>query len=373
MKTNKILLATLLTFGLGQTMVADITNASNTNFPKAFTPAILAGGALYIGYNYLVREDMLVENTHPHAFAWFKEIQKKYNNEELNQIIFLQKPKKSPIYDFLANSVKACNWSNSYKNRVFFSKDSLKEINFIYKNILLGNFVEDKDLLALARYEYVLLYETGYAQHHFMQDLLGSILALTAATITIDNISKEYNNSQTLIGTENYIKSIATSNQTELPKANNETKFALGLLGLPGQLPDTVATSMGAGVLGAIAATLQYEAAKADRFALKHADTKTLNAALKLFKNSDVDPLYDIENATLKPFVPVEGLFGNTIQNIAGSAEAFTGFLVQQCLMLIKTVPATRYAYGLIQDATHQPAYVRALQIAEEIVERENN
>ncbi|MGZ6254816.1 MAG: hypothetical protein ACXWL5_02430 [Candidatus Chromulinivorax sp.] len=371
MKTNKIVLATLLTFGLSQGIVADISNAKNTNFPKSFTPAIIAGGALYIGYNYLVREDMLVENTHPHAFAWFKEIQKKYNNKELNQVVFLQKPKKSPIYDYLESSVKACNWSNSYKNRIFFSKDSLKEINFIYKNILLGNIVEDKDLLTLARYEYVLLYEAGYAQNHFMQDLLGSILALSAATITIDNISKKYNNSQTLIGTEDALKNI-TKNGIQLPKANDETKFALGLLGLPSELPATIATPMGAGILGAIGATLQYEAAKADAFALKHADTKTLKAALKLFKNSDADPLYDIENVTLKPFVPVEGLFGNAIQNIAGSAEAFVGFLVQQCLILIKTVPATRYAYGLIQDATHQPAYVRALQIEEEIVEREN-
>ena len=87
------MLAGLLSINLLQSPVqATITNSDQT-FSGVNLTVTSSAVAIYLGYNYLVRKDNLVKNTHPIAQIWYDAMTKKYSAAHLDLKAFVQKPK----------------------------------------------------------------------------------------------------------------------------------------------------------------------------------------------------------------------------------------------------------------------------------------
>jgi hypothetical protein len=108
-KLLKLLSIGILTLQLSQSpSQAKLFNA-DTTMPDATLPTTLCTAAvLYTGYNYLIRQDFLVEKKYPSAFAWYQSMQAKYPGL-LDGIYFIQRPAGSLIPDFLSKKVQLLN------------------------------------------------------------------------------------------------------------------------------------------------------------------------------------------------------------------------------------------------------------------------
>ncbi|MBV8660523.1 MAG: hypothetical protein JO129_00030, partial [Candidatus Dependentiae bacterium] len=163
MQKIKFLCTALLCINLIQSPIkAEIING-NTTTPDKIAPTIGIAAALYVGYNYLSREEFLVKNTHPHAQAWYNSLIKKYPDAHLDTRKFIQTPSGNflSIPKFLSDFANQCSWISAY-DHIYFSSDSLKEIDYLYKKFMQGYPLDKDEQLALARQEFILLYETGH-------------------------------------------------------------------------------------------------------------------------------------------------------------------------------------------------------------------
>lgn len=348
-KKLKFLCAALLGINLMQSPVqATILNDNTTYYPNIAQGAGVAV-ALYVGYNYLIRQEYLVANKFPVAQAWYDALAQKYPAAHLDQKQFVQKPKHSLIPNQLADFAKSCSWSSNH-DYIYFEDTTLAGITFLYQKVLDGYPLNEKEQLILASLEFVLLHEAGHIEHDDAKDIMITIfglLFLTHGTQLESAIKKEAPEDFALI------------NQWPL---KSETTIP-GVLALP-----EAATFM-AGLI----AMLRYQESRADKFAYTIADNNALKGAITIFEDEDTDKLYDLENKKMTPFIKTDSTIGNVIQTVVGPVEFIASVLVQQFFLLVKSTPESRWIFDFIQNPVHPGPSVRAQAIKDELARREHN
>lgn len=329
--------------------------ATITKENDLFHPSVMTGAGLavtcYIGYNYLIRQEFLVKNKFPVAQAWYDALAIKYPAAHLDQKQFVQTPKLSLIPDALAGFIKSCGWTSSY-DHIYFEDSKLTEITNLYQKVLDGYPLHENEQLALARHEFTLLHEAGHLEHNDAKDLLITIGGLLLVTHGFIDTSKD-------------------------PKTEDLSliDFNVPLLGDVKALtiPAVVQTTQGAAFMTGLIAMLRYQESRADKFARDLADSATLQGALSLFEDEEIDNLYELENKTITPFIPTDSTAGTIFQNVIGPVEFITAALVQQGGLAVKATKETRWIYDFITNPMHEGPSVRAQRIKDELARREQN
>jgi len=327
---------------------------------SAVAPTALIAASLYFGYNSLTREKYLVKNEFPHAQAWYDYLTTKYPDAHFDSKLFLQKPKNSLIAFFLGKGADGCNWLSS-TSHIYFSEEALKEISLIYKKVIDSYPLEEQEKDALARYEFALLHEAGHIEHNDASTTIATITGLFAA----------------LKGAEYIVPSLQKTSITNDPTDENK------ILDFPIQnkfygieipiltLPTAVQTTQGVVFITALVNLLRQQSAQADKFAYQLADTDTLQRALTLFENDEVDPLYDLENQTITPFVPTNSNIEHFIQTVVDPIDYVICYGWQQTGLALRSNFVTRWLFDLTQNMKQEGPFVRAQAIKDEIIARE--
>lgn len=310
--------------------------------------------ALYTGYNFLLRKESLASNKFPEAQAWYTSLIAKYPQANLDKINLIQTPKWNPVLDVLNDFAKKHDWTYSYKY-IFMPKDTLKEINFLYKKVLDGYPLDEKEIGKLAGHEFTILHEAGHIKHNDAQTILGSICVLLGTTTAI-----EYYKEEDIVNT----KDIVLSKGFEDP---------FGKKWLNCTIPGTLTTIATGSFIAALVTILRYQSARADKFAIETADLAALENGLKLFESSDADILYDIETPKTSPYIKGNSFVEMFLQHLVGSVECIVGFTKNQMYLIAKSTKATRFIFDLTQDLIHEGPSVRAQAIKDEINKRQNS
>ncbi|MDP3788117.1 MAG: M48 family metalloprotease [Candidatus Chromulinivorax sp.] len=349
-KNLKVLCGAMLAINLMQSPIeATITNENDIYYPHVMTGAGMAV-TLYIGYNYLIRQEFLVKNKFPVAQAWYDALTQKYPAAHLDQKQFVQTPKLSLLPDQLARLIQSCGWTSSH-DHIYFKDTALTEITTLYQKIIDGYPLHEREQLALARHEFTLLHEAGHIEHNDAKDLLITIGGLLFLTHGLVDTSKD-------------IK----------PKDFNLVDFKIQ--GLPVQcftIPAVIQTIPSATFITGLLAMLRYQESRADKFACDIADDVTLKGAITIFEDEEIDNLYELESKTITPFIITDSTAGKIFQNIIGPVEFIVSALVQQGGLAVKSTKETRWMYDFIKDPVHQGASVRAQLIKNELARREHH
>lgn len=355
-KKLKFLCAALLSINLMQSPVqATILNDNQTFYPNIAQGTGVAV-ILYVGYNYLIRQEYLVKNKFPVAQAWYDALAQKYPAAHLDQKQFVQKPKLSLIPDALADFAKSCNWSSNH-DYIYFKDTDLGTITTLYQKVLDGYPLHPKEQLTLASKEFMILHEAGHIEHDDAKDIMITIfglLFLTHGTQLENAMKKETPEDYNLI-------------EIDLSKYNID--YTIKKLTIPGimTIPQAVAFMTG------LIAMLRYQESRADKFAYTMADDNTLKGAITIFEDEDNDKLYDLENKKMTPFIKTDSTIGNVIQTVVGPVEFIASVLVQQFFLLVKSMPESRWVFDFTQNQVHQGPSVRAQAIKDELARREHN
>lgn len=386
-KKNLQLIAIML---VGLHMIEQPTQATLVNsaktIPTNLPSAVVLATTLYIGYNFLTRQDCLVSNKFEAAQAWYDSITIKYPQANLDKIIFIQTPKSGPIADALAGFAKKCSWTSS-TNHIYMTKDTLKEINFLYKKVLDGYTLDDKEIGKLAGHEFTILHQAGHIKHNDAQTLLASVYGLLGTSVAMahyhnENINQTndktiYNGiSTTRKGVEIAIPFDKTYTCAESYKDHFLFKGAQDIFGkslFSITVPGTMTSVSTGAFIAALITILRYQEANADAFAIETADLLALKNGLKSFENDDTDVLYDIENKTLSPYVETDSFIGKFFQSIVGSVEMVIGFSQQQLLLIVKSTKPTRMMFDFYKNPIQQSPFIRAQAIKDEIKKRQES
>ncbi|MBP6870028.1 M48 family metalloprotease [Candidatus Babeliales bacterium] len=353
-KSLRILATIVVGFNVIQTPVqATVLNTSPT-FPTSLNSTTLGSAlALYIGYNTLTRKSFLVSEKFKEAQAWYDFVAAKYPQAGLENMVFIQTPKDDWISDTLAGFAKKLSWTSSY-NHIYFTKDTLKEINHLYKKVVDGYPLDAKEAGKLAGHEFTLLHEAGHIKNNDAQNLVACVFGLLGATKLVADYQGE-----NLFQTEDYV----------LSKGTKILGVEIGKIAIPGTLTQVSTASF----MAALTTILRYQEAHADKFAIETADLQALKNALKIFENDEKDALYDLENAQLDPYIESDSYPVLLIQNIVNPIESTIGYAAQQVGLLIKSNKVTRWMYDLKIYGINQGPSVIAQAIKDEIAKREEN
>lgn len=349
-KIVKLFLAALLSFHVMQSPIQTKALNNNASLSNAIPPTALVAVCIYVGYNYLIREDFLVENKFPHVQTWYNAMKKKYPAAHFDTKMLVQTPKLSLVPDTLAAWAKKCCWFTSFDN-IYFKENDLKEISYIYKKVIDGYPLDNFEQLALARHEFILLHEAGHIEHNDSTEVLISIIGLLALTQGIDIVYT------TVIDPGSAYK-----------KTPKDKSYLFGQFEVPGVL----FTLKGATFMAGLLAILRQQETHADEFARKLADNQTLKDALSLFEDEEVDPLFELETRTMKSYIKTKSTVGSTIQTVANPIEFSALLLIQQILLVVKSIPPARWLYDFKKDMTHEGPSIRAQKIKDELTRRNN-
>lgn len=371
--------AALAIFGfclLSTPVQATVLN-SNPSFPEtSISSAVITAGVMYAGYNYLIREDFLVKAKYPMAYAWYQSLAGKYQDLiDFNSINFLQTPERALIANKLTTIAKQCAWLR-HENRVYFSKAALKEVNVLYQKVVDGYPLHRNEEQALARYEFMLLHDMGHIYNHDAQTFVAAVAGAAAGAYGAEYAYNHFSANQQEQQADNDKKNIVAGYELPQlqdvmhPKVAHAMPSVLDTLGFPSQIPGILATGKGAAFAASIIGLLRYQEAQADQFACKALDTQTLQDALTLFENDEVDGLFDLENSSMQQHVPAASTVEYLVQRIVEPIEYGVSFAAQQVYLLFKTHPAMRWVFDFTQNAIHQGPSVRAQLIKDEIAQR---
>lgn len=364
---------------------------SNPAIPNiSVCAAALTAAGLYVGYNYLIRQDFLVEDLYPAAYAWYNAMATKYPAANLATKIFLQTPVNSLIPDTLANMIKSCNWV-SHESVIYFSRSDLDTINILYQKVLDGYPLHDTEKMALARYEFSLLHEAGLIEQQDLRTLMiglvgGSAAVCTGGCLVDYMMSKkitpmvEQQQEAISVGEQKQEETPVKFVECDLPELKNFVgadaakviPTLLQSLGLPAAIPTILATMQGAALTAILVALVRLQRARADYFACDLAESDILRDAQSMFNNDVTDVLYELENKKMKPYVPAQHALATTIQSVVEPFEYAALYAAQQFLLLFKTNALTRYIFDFTQNATNQGPSVRAAMMQKEIDRRQD-
>ena len=353
MNHKKLLLAATMLVGLHtiETPVYPTINNTSPTVPTLLTPTVIVAGSLYIGYNFLTRQNFLVSKKFPQAQAWYDALAKKYPQANFDKIYFIQRPESDPISDMIADIAKTCSWTSSY-HHIYMKKDELTEINHLYKKFLDGYPLDDEEVGKLAGYEFTLLHEAGHIKNNDAQTLLASIFVLLGTSHVINVFEK---------------KDIDNTQDIQLFSGVEFLGNNFGEIKIPGALTTFSTGSF----IAALAIILRYQETNADKFALEAADLQALQGGLATFENDEIDPLYDIENKTLEPHIPTNSYVGKFFQTCIGSIECIVGYAQLQYHLVMKSTKTTRWIFDLLHNQIQQGPSVRAQAIKSEIAKRQ--
>ena len=351
-KNIKFLCFALLSINLTQAPIkANLINV-NAETTNAIPPTVLAATCIYVGYNYLMRDEHLVRNKFPHAQTWYDDMATKYPEAHLNKKQFVQslKPNTSLIPDFLGKTAQSCYWFSSY-DHIFFTEEDLKEITYLYKKVIDGYPLDNNEQLALAQREFTLLHEAGHIEHKDSKNIIITIIGLLAATE----------------GTEFIYNKIVQPVESKIKDPENR-KYLYGLIEVPGPL----FTLKGLTTVSGLISILRYQEIEADKFACKLADSKTLQGTLPLFENDEIDPMFELEHKKITPFIKSNSQTREMLEAIVGPLEFAALLVIQQVGLLIRSNSITRWMYDFKKDMTHQGPSIRAQAIKDELKRRES-
>lgn len=334
---------------------ATITDTPIT-IPSTLTPTpILLASTVYIAQNFLTREKFLVSKKFEAAQAWYDSLIIKYPEANLDKIMFIQTPKSDCFSDMFAGFVKKCNWIST-SNHIYMSKDTLKEINFLYKKVIDGHALDDKEIGKLAGHEFTILHEAGHIKHNDAQTLLASIFLLFGTT----NAIAHYNGDD-ITSTEDQV-------------VFKGFKDIFGTTWFKESIPGTLTIVSTASFFAALGAILSYQQAHADTFAIETADLLALKNGLKSFANDDHDPLFKIEEKkSMSPYITSDSYIGKFFQNFVGSVETIMALSQHKLFIIAKSTQPTRYIFDLYWHHSFLTPSMRAQAVQNEIDKREQN
>lgn len=315
------------TLKLAQTNLESIQNSTIAWTVGLSTYLALVGYSAYITTNYLIQEEHLVVSKYPYAQAWYDAMAEKYPQAHLDQKKFLQTMRKV--------SPKVIRWCSTF-NHIYFPQDSLKDINAFFKKQSEGIELTDEEKLTLAREEFILLHEAGHIEHSDIVNRFGTMIGA-------------------IIGL-NGLKLCA------LYALSQDEKYCNQLLAY-NDLFNTF--NLYAWIIGMIYLSRSNEFA-ADTFAYTHGDEDSLKGGISFFASEDIDPLFNVENKKVSPFIPVDSTFGTLMQ--AWAKHDDEQVLAQQ--RFIASIPALRWVYDFFNGASHPGPSVRVKNIEKELERR---
>lgn len=287
----------------------------------AITAVMLAmyGATNYAITTYLVQEEHLVETDYPFAQLWYEAMTQKYPQAHLEQKLFLQTWRNFPK--------KYMQWCSTF-HHIYCPQNELEEINHIYKKTVenhtdtpdTNNLITEEEKFILAKYEFILLHEAGHIEHNDIAVRLlttfAMITSLHAATALYKELSNEY-----------FYQSLeqqANKNSAFFTRINRFIGFELfpeGELGAKYSIEMAIAYRIfiiecyqQVGNFLTSMAVSRYQETNADAFAANNAELEALYGGVSFFENEEVDPLWNIEDKELSPFVEVDSTLGKIIQ-----------------------------------------------------------
>lgn len=286
-------------------------------------------GIQYVKTNYLIQKKHLVTTDYPYAQAWYDAMAIKYPKAHLDQKLFLQ-----TFRHVHKNQITWC----SIFNDIYFPQKSLQDINRLYKNVIDGIELSREDQLLLGKEEFILLHEAGHIEHGDIFSRLVSIIGIFATL----ELLRAYYMSANL--NWNTLESYNRQNT-----ANN--LYIIELLLFFPMIFNMLSRS---------------HEKNADKFSYSQIDENALHGGISFFENEDIDPLFDIENKTVSPFIPVDSSFGKLMQVWANHEDQ--NQLTQ--LKAIKAIPIWHSFYKWMNASSHPYPSDRAQAIKDELAKR---
>ena len=310
-----------------QEVLNSIQNSTITWAAGLSAYVALIGCSAYITMNYLIQEEHLVAAKYPYAQAWYDAMAEKYPQAHLDQKKFLQTMRKI--------SPKAINWCSGF-NHIYFPQDSLKDINTFFKKQSEGIELTDEEKLTLSREEFILLHEAGHIEHN---DIINRFGTMIGAIIGLNGLKlcALYGLSQD----EKYSNQLVAYN--EIFNTANLYIWIIGMIYLS-----------------------RSNEFAADEFAYTCGDEDSLKGGISFFTSEEIDPLFNIENKEISPFIPVDSTIGSLMQKWAKYNDEQE--IVQK--RFIASLSGLRWIYDFMNGATHPGPSVRVKNIEKELERR---
>ena len=360
-KNLKYLCATILCINILQSPIqATIKNEDTTFCANGLMPGVFIATGLYFGYNYLIRQEYLVKCRFPVAQAWYDALAQKYPAAHFDQKQFVQTPKVCMLPDQLASLAKKCSWVSNH-DHIYFTDADLAEITILYQKILDGYPLHKTEQLALARKEFKLLQAAGHIEHDDAKDILITIFGLFAA---IGGIEYAMDNT-----TQPSVTNYKTPKDFYLIDFKIGEDYHIQALTIPG----IATTAQGATFIAGLIAMIRYQESRADKFACKIADENTLQGAITLFEDEDMDALCNMENRKITPYITTESTVGKVVQSVGGPLEFIANVFSYKFFVFVKSMAETRWLYDFSIDAVHQGPSIRAKLVKDELARREQS
>ncbi|MDP3787702.1 MAG: M48 family metalloprotease [Candidatus Chromulinivorax sp.] len=293
----------------------------------------------YIVSNYLVQEEHLVKTDYPYAQLWYDELARKYPDAHLESKLFLQTMRGVPK--------KSVSWCSSFRH-IYFPQDDLQSINYSYarKFLALDDYDEIDDLI-LAEQEFILLHEAGHIEHND-----AAKRCMVFARMAVAAQIMEY-------GLQIYFQDPMSvyPSLADLEQAVAKRDFISNC---------NWSAKVMAIMVGCIYLSRTQECA-ADDFACEIADDQALKGGISFFESyKEADPLIDIEDATVSPFIPVDDAWGQKIQNYFAARDEQE----LQDMQEIKKNPDARWIFDFLTVMTHPGSSTRVQKIEDELDRR---
>lgn len=319
-----------------------------------------AAGALfasqYISNTYLVQEEHLVKTKYPHAQAWYDAMHKKYPNAHLNSKLFLQTMR--------GYSAKLMSWRSTI-NQIYFPQDALKDIDTLYKKHIndIDPLTEDENLF-LSMQEFVLLHEAGHIEHNHITNGIVISICLFASVEALRAVYRMHHDRNNL---RVFFNALESQNNLDSDTA------LVGKLGYDFFLCGLV--WIGTFTIDAIMPFIvsRPQELEADKFAYQNADMQALQGGIKFFENADIDPLFNINDKQLSPFIKTESTVGNIAQNITSCFEAPFFYIDKNFKQMIASTYVTRWIYDYNRKSSQPGPSVRAQILKDEVARRKNS
>jgi hypothetical protein len=333
---NKTILALCLSLNV---MQSPVQAAVLPTIGLAFTTGISVTNALtYITTSLLVQEKHLVKAQYPYAQQWYEAMVIKYPTAHLDQKLFLQTWR-----DVNSKYVQHCSWFYN----IYFPQESLENIDTLYKKVIDGQTLTEQEQISLGKEEFLLLHEAAHIEH---SDVFARCITMSGILAGLTGVAQIHES----LGTQDQAISFLND------------KLELGFAGA------TVFHHYGLIIMGAMIYATGFNAVAhpqevaADKFACDLADVNALQGGITFFEDKTVDPLIDIENEVVSPFIPVESYVGQKIQSWFQAQD-------EQNLVDLKNIklnPDARTAHHAERDPVHPSPSSRVLKIKEEIERR---
>jgi hypothetical protein len=356
----------------------------STSIDSVILPSIGLGATLgtvinhtyfYAASSYLVQEKHLVATKYPYAQNWYDQLVIKYPTANLDKKLFLQ--------TWRGVDSKFIQHCSSF-HHIYFPQDSLEKINTLYKKVVDGEQLTTEEEISLGKEEFLLLHEAARIEH---KDVASQCFASTGMLAGLTGLAALHG----YIGTQKTCISFLTQLLTAVNpnfelddrmfSAKGDTYLAFSsprdwvLFGADFAKNSIFATSIHhyiAIIFGVILYGKMFETVAknqefaADKFACDLADINALEGGITFFEGKNIDPLIDIEQEKVSPFIPVQSYVGSSIQSWTQSQDEKDLLNLQN----IKLNPGLRTQYDYERDPMHPSASSRAEKIREEIARR---